>query len=145
MPSTEGVRVTIFNQTYTLVASEEPGRIELLAQKVDDLMSKIAAHGANVDATRAAVLACLHMADELDTLEQQLTDLKQKVEHKAREFSILLDEAIAPADAQLTMGYVDFDKGFQWVLQPPKSALPPPSETKPQEPGAPSLLHKSGS
>src|ERR1022692_3916274 len=95
MPSTEGVRVTIFNQTYSLVASEEPGRIELLAQKVDDLMSKIAAHGANVDATRAAVLACLHMADELDTLEQQLTDLKQRVEHKAREFSILLDAELA--------------------------------------------------
>ena len=96
MPNTEGVRVTIFNQTYSLVASEEPGRIELLAQRVDDLMSKIAAHGANVDATRAAVLACLHLADELDTREQQLTDLKQKVEHKAREFTILLDQAIAP-------------------------------------------------
>src|SRR5260370_42714304 len=96
MPSTEGVRVTIFNQTYSLVASEEPGRIEVLAQRVDDLMSKIAAHGANIDATRAAVLACLTLADELDTLEQQLTDLKQKVEHKAREFSILLDEAISP-------------------------------------------------
>src|SRR5579863_1180347 len=96
MPSTEGVRVTIFNQTYSLVASEEPGRIELLAQKVDDLMSKIAAHGANVDATRAAVLACLHLADELDSREQQLTDLKQKVEHKAREFTIMLDEAIGP-------------------------------------------------
>jgi hypothetical protein len=53
--------------------------------------------------------------------------------------------AIAPANAQLTMGYVDFDKGFQWVLAPPKSAAPPPMETKPQEPGAPSLLHKSGS
>src|SRR5277367_479654 len=96
MTNTGGVRVTIFNQTYSLVASEEPGRVELLAQRVDDLMSKIAAHGANVDATRAAVLACLHMADELDTLEQQLSALKQKVEHKAREFSLLLDGAIAP-------------------------------------------------
>jgi hypothetical protein len=36
------------------------------------------------------------MADELETLEHQLTDLKQRVEHKAREFSLLLDEAIAP-------------------------------------------------
>lgn len=96
MTNTGSVRVTIFNQTYSLVAVEEPGRVELLAQKVDDLMSKIAAHGANVDATRAAVLACLHMADELDMLEQQLAALKQKVEQKAREFSILLDEAIAP-------------------------------------------------
>jgi|SRR5580700_909027 cell division protein ZapA len=95
MSSTEGVRVTIFNQTYSLVTSEEPGRIEQLAQKVDDLMSQIAAHGANVDATRAAVLACLHLADELDSREQQLTDLKQKVEHKAREFTVLLDKAIA--------------------------------------------------
>jgi|SRR5215472_2457816 cell division protein ZapA len=96
MPNTEPVRVTIFNQSYTLVASEEPGRVEQLAQRVDDLMSKIAAHGANIDSTRAAVLACLHMADEVDALERQLTDLKQKVEHKAREFTILLDEAIAP-------------------------------------------------
>jgi cell division protein ZapA len=100
MPSTEPVRVTIFNQTYTLVASEdEPGRVEQLAQRVDDLMTKIASHGANVDSTRAAVLACLHLADELDTLSQQLTDLKQKVEHKAREFTILLDEAIASPPA----------------------------------------------
>ena len=53
--------------------------------------------------------------------------------------------AIAAPDAQLTMGYVDFEKGFQWVLQPPKSATPAPVETKPKEPGAPSLLHKPGS
>src|SRR5215469_9071212 len=94
MPNTEGVRVTIFNQSYSLVASESPGRVELLAHRVDELMSKIAAHGANVDATRAAVLACLHLADQLDSLEQQMASLKQTVEHKAREFTILLDEAI---------------------------------------------------
>ena len=59
MPNTEPVRVTIFNQTYSLVASEEPGRIEHLAQKVDDLMSSIAVRAGNIDATRAAVLlAC---------------------------------------------------------------------------------------
>ena len=66
MPNTEPVRVTIFNQTYSLVASEEPGRIEQLAQRVDDLMSAIAVRAGNVDATRAAVLACLHLADELE-------------------------------------------------------------------------------
>jgi cell division protein ZapA len=94
MPSAEPVRVTIFNQNYSLVASEDPGRVEQLAQKVDDLMSSIAVRAGNVDATRAAVLACLHLADELDTLERQLSHLKQDVEHKAREFSLLLDEAI---------------------------------------------------
>ena len=55
MPNTEPVRVTIFNQTYSLVASEEPGRIEHLAQEVDDLMSSIAVRAGNIDATRAAV------------------------------------------------------------------------------------------
>jgi len=94
MPGTEPVRVTIFNQTYSLVASEESGRIEQLAQKVDDLMSAIASRAGNVDATRTAVLACLHLADELESREHQLAELQHEVNHKVREFSILLDEAI---------------------------------------------------
>ncbi|MBZ5610973.1 MAG: cell division protein ZapA [Acidobacteriia bacterium] len=93
MPDTEPVRVTIFNQSYSLVASEEPGRIEQLAQRVDDLMSSIARAG-NIDATRAAVLACLHLADQLDGVEHQFTELRQVVDHKAREFTELLEKAI---------------------------------------------------
>jgi len=99
MPSGEPVRVTIFNQSYSLVASEDPGRVEQLAQKVDDLMSSIAMRAGNVDATRAAVLACLHLADELDSLQRQLSSLKQNVDHKARAFTLLLDEAIGAAAA----------------------------------------------
>jgi len=94
MPNTEPVRVTIFNQTYSLVATEDRGKIEHLAHRIDDLMSSIAARGGNIDATRAAVLACLHLADQLDAAEHELASLKHKVEHKAREFSVLLDEAI---------------------------------------------------
>ena len=94
MPNTEPVRVTIFNQSYSLVASEEPGRIEELAQRIDELMSSIAARAGNVDQTRIAVLACLHLADQLESAEHQLTELKNKVEDKAREFSVLLDGAI---------------------------------------------------
>jgi cell division protein ZapA len=95
MPSTEPVRVIIFNQTYSLVASEEPGRIEHLAQKVDDLMSSIAVRAGNIDATRAAVLACLHLADELESIERRLTSLQDNVDHKARKFTVLLDEAMS--------------------------------------------------
>ena len=76
MPNTEPVRVTIFNQTYSLVASEEPGRIEHLAERVDDLMSSIAVRAGNIDATRAAVLACLHLADELESIERRLAALR---------------------------------------------------------------------
>jgi len=94
MPNTEPVRVTIFNQSYSLVASEEPGRIEELAHRIDELMSSIAARAGNVDQTRIAVLACLHLADQLESAEHQLAELKNKVEDKAREFSVLLDGAI---------------------------------------------------
>ena len=94
MPNTEPVRVTIFNQTYSLVASEEPGRIEELAHRIDELMSSIAARAGNVDSNRIAILACLHLADQLESLERELAELKNKVEDKAREFSVLLDGAI---------------------------------------------------
>ena len=94
MPNTEPVRVTIFNQTYSLVASEKPGRIEELAHRIDELMSSIAARAGNVDSNRIAVLACLHLADQLESLERELAALKNKVEDKAREFSVLLDGAI---------------------------------------------------
>jgi len=94
MPNTEPVRVTIFNQTYSLVASEEPGRIEELAHRIDELMSSIAARAGNVDSNRIAVLACMHLADQLESLERELAALKNKVEDKAREFSVLLDGAI---------------------------------------------------
>jgi cell division protein ZapA len=94
MPNTEPVRVTIFNQTYSLVASEEPGRIEHLAQKVDDLMTSIAVRAGNIDSTRTAVLACLHLADELESTERRLALLKDDIDHKAQKFTILLDEAM---------------------------------------------------
>ncbi len=96
MARPEAVKVTIFNQTYSLLASgEEPGRVEELAQKIDDLMHSIASKGGNIDATRIAVLACLHLADQLQSVQDDLASLRDNVTAKARKFSVLLDEAIA--------------------------------------------------
>lgn len=88
------VRVTIYNQPYTLVASEEPGQVEALARSVDELMTEIAPRAGNVDSNRVAVLACLHLADRVQILERELAGLKTRVEGKAREFSLLLDRAL---------------------------------------------------
>ncbi len=99
MARPEAVRVTIFNQTYSLLASgEEPGRVEELARKIDDLMRTIASRGGNIDATRVAVLACLHLADQLQAVQDDLTKLRDNVDQKAREFSMLLDGAISADD-----------------------------------------------
>jgi cell division protein ZapA len=94
MARPEAVRVTIFNQSYSLLASEEAGRVEELAHKIDDLMHTIATKGGNIDSTRIAVLACFHLADQLQIVEDDLAKLRDNVNTKAREFSLLLDEAI---------------------------------------------------
>jgi cell division protein ZapA len=88
------VRVTIFNQTYSLAATDEEGEVEALAHSIDELMTSIALRAGNVDANRVAVLACLHLADRLRCMERELGELKDRVEQKSRQFSVLLDQAI---------------------------------------------------
>jgi cell division protein ZapA len=93
-PERNSVRVTIFNQSYTLLASEEPGEVESLAHIVDQLMTDVAQRAGNVDSNRVAVLACLHMADRLRSMERELSELKARVDQKTRQFSLLLDRAM---------------------------------------------------
>ena len=89
------VRVNILNQTYTLSTAGEARDTEELAQQVDDLMSSIARRAGNLDATRTAVLACLHLADRLRNVERQLEGLRKGINEKTRDLTILLDQAVA--------------------------------------------------
>jgi len=93
MSSTEPVRVTIFNQTYSVLASEGSNDIQELAQLVDELMYTISRSG-NFDSTRTAVMACLHLADQLRSAERKMASLKLEVDSKAREFSLKLESVI---------------------------------------------------
>ena len=88
------VRVTIFNQNYSLVASGEPGAVEELAWSVDDIMHRISDETGSADVARTAVLACLHLADQVRSLNRDLERLKGSVENKARQFTIRIDEAL---------------------------------------------------
>jgi cell division protein ZapA len=88
------VRVTILGQSYTLRAQGDTREVELLAQNVDELMHNIAAKSPNADSGRIAVLACLHLADRLNSLERDLGALKQRVDSKSEEFAVLLDQAL---------------------------------------------------
>jgi len=89
------VRVTIFNQAYTVSTSGDPRQTERLAQEIDELMSSIARHAGNLDSTRTAVLACLHLADRLRTVEAELERLRDSVGAKTRDFKSLLDGALS--------------------------------------------------
>jgi len=89
------VRVNIFNQTYAISASGNVQEVEDLAREIDDLMAAIAKRSGGLDTTRTAVLACLHLADRLRTVERQLSEYKQSVTHKTRDFASLLDQAFS--------------------------------------------------
>ncbi len=94
MADKQSVQVTIFHQTYTLRTSGNEAEIQQLADSVDQLMAAIAARSANADALRVAVLACLHLADRLRTIESELSDLRERVEQKSERFRSLLDQAL---------------------------------------------------
>lgn len=88
------VQVTIFHQTYTLRSAGDEREIQELADSIDQLMASIAAKSANPDSLRVAVLACLHLADRLRSMERELTELRQRVDQKSEQFRLLLDQAI---------------------------------------------------
>ena len=93
-PEKRPVRVVIFGQPYTVLA-EDPREVDALAKRVDDLMHAIASHG-SPDTTRTAVLACLHLADELQTAERQVDEIKETFNLKTRQFSTLLSQVMEP-------------------------------------------------
>jgi cell division protein ZapA len=88
------VQITIFHQNYTLRAAGDPRQVEELADSVDQLMNSIAVRSPNADSLRVAVLACLHLADRLRSLEGELNELRKRVEEKSERFRLLLEQAI---------------------------------------------------
>jgi len=89
------VRVTILSRPYTLLTSGNPSEVEEVAARVNDLMLSIAAKAPNADSTRIAVLACLHLADKLQTMERDLSSLKERVDRKSGEFAGMLEQLLA--------------------------------------------------
>src|SRR5271166_4864774 len=94
------VRVTILSRPYVLRTADDPRQVEELANGVNELMLSIASHAPNADSTHIAVLACLHLADKLRLLENDLSCLKERVNRKSVEFAALLDQLIPESDPQ---------------------------------------------
>ncbi len=81
------VKVTILNQTFMLITAGDPKEIIDLAAQVDDLMISIARKSPNLDSSRVAIFACMHVADQLRRHQSELNT-------KVREFAGLLEQAI---------------------------------------------------
>jgi cell division protein ZapA (FtsZ GTPase activity inhibitor) len=85
------VRVTIFQQPYSLRASGDPADTEAVAKGVDDLMNQIADRSSSNDPARVAVLAALHLADKVrglearvEALEESLGDFRQRLQESGQ-------------------------------------------------------------
>lgn len=86
------VRVTILNQQYSLRSVGDPREVEEVAQSVDELLHNISSRAPSADTTRIAVLGCLHLADQLRTLERDLAALRSSVNRKSEKLAELLEE-----------------------------------------------------
>ena len=64
------VQVYIFNQTYNLRSPSDEEHVRRVARVVDERMRQIADLIPNHDAEKIAVLAALHLADELERLKE---------------------------------------------------------------------------
>lgn len=99
-PEKRSVRVTILSRSYTLLAAGDPRDVEEVAARVNELMLSIAAKAPNADSTRIAVLACLHLADKLRTVEAELARTREHAESQSGKLAVMLDELIAAAREQ---------------------------------------------
>lgn len=87
------VRVTIFQQPYALRTAGDPAETEALAQAVDMLMNQIASRTSGADASRVAVLACLHLADQLRSLERRFEQMQERLAAMDHRLAELLEAA----------------------------------------------------
>src|SRR5262249_28648433 len=91
----EGIRVSIYDQVYYIKSAADRVYMEEVARYVDDKMHTVASRTQTVDSFRVAVLAALHIADELLRLRQDYRQLQNGVEAKSTQYAALLDEALA--------------------------------------------------
>jgi cell division protein ZapA len=92
------VRVTILGKSYTLLASGDPREVEEVAASVDELMHSIREKLPTADPTRIAVLACMHLADQLRLGEKELGELRQRKDTRSGEYAAMLDRLISTVE-----------------------------------------------
>ena len=80
----KSIQVRIFDKSYTVQGDLEESYVEGLARSVDAKMRAIAEASGSIDTARLAVLAALHLADELETYRRERGELRRRVERCVR-------------------------------------------------------------
>ncbi|MBS1807873.1 MAG: cell division protein ZapA [Acidobacteria bacterium] len=89
------VKVEIYNQIYNIRSRDgDTDRIKELAAFVNSRMNEIAASALTVDSLRLAILAALHIADELYQMKDRRDKLDQEIGERSAECVDLLDNLL---------------------------------------------------
>lgn len=92
--STPTVRVEIYNQTYTIRSDGDTEYIIQLAEFVDSRMREISSGTMTVDSLKVAILAALHIADELHRLKHLHEQADSQLAARSGECAEMLDKLL---------------------------------------------------
>ncbi|MGH9855482.1 MAG: cell division protein ZapA [Blastocatellia bacterium] len=89
------MNVRIYNQTYAIRANDGNfERAQQLAAMVDERMREIAKGALTSDSLKLAILAALHIADELEKANSKFENLNQMLLSGANECAMMLDQLL---------------------------------------------------
>src|SRR6266498_3612670 len=92
--SSPTIRVEIYNQTYNIRSDGDTEYIIQLAEFVDSRMREISSGTLTVDSLKVAILAALHIADELHRLKQTHEQADAQLATRSAECAEMLDRLL---------------------------------------------------
>jgi cell division protein ZapA len=88
------IRVEIYNQTYNIRSDGDTEYIIQLAEFVDSRMREISSGTLTVDSLKVAILAALHIADELHRLKHVHEQADSQLAARSSECAEMLDRLL---------------------------------------------------
>ena len=92
--SSPTIRVEIYNQTYNIRSDGDTEYIIQLAEFVDGRMREISSGTLTVDSLKVAILAALHIADELHRLKNMHEQADAQLAARSAECAEMLDRLL---------------------------------------------------
>ncbi len=92
--SSPTIKVEIYNQTYNIRSDGDTEYIIQLAEFVDSRMREISSGTLTVDSLKVAILAALHIADELHRLKNMHEQADSQLGARSAECAEMLDRLL---------------------------------------------------
>lgn len=95
----QSIRVEIYNQIYNIRSDGDNEYIMRLAEYVDDKMREISSGTLTADSLKVAILAALHIADELHQLKNLQAQTDAQIASRSAEMTEMLDHIFRQKDS----------------------------------------------